>query len=328
MKENDKIQDNKFELLLKKNDIKPKTYRKTFPLGFQDKREIGFYKSRNSKKSKNSSKSGSSESIEEKNEELEDDDINHINEKNNNDNNSDNDKIEKNLKPHSLNDESDSEIVEEEIITEEVIAQIYKNLKENTSQDLKENIISPIIPISENNIVKKDDNINEIQNENKKIKKKEKEIKKKENILFKYFNHKSLIEKLRIITLIILIIYILLGTFSIALYLSSEDKKIVFCFEFFDDLDNSSEKFFLSDRNSFFLVQVLLFFTFASVINSLIRNEYLQLKQFFKETSIYFPLTLIVNMPIFILGIIFNKYGDEKDPKIWIAIIFSVLTFF
>ena len=327
MKENDKIPDNKFELLLKKSDIKPKTYRKTFPLGFQDKREIGFYKSRNSKKSKNSSKSGSSESIEEKNEELEDDDINHINEKNYNDNNSDNAIIDKNLKPRSLNDESDSEIVEEEIITEEVIAQIYKNLKENTVQDLKENITSPIIPISENNVVKKDDNINEIQNENKKIKKKEKEIKKKENILFKYFNHKSLIEKLRIITLIILIIYILLATFSIALYLNKRDKKIVFCFEFFDDLD-SNEKFFLSDRNSFFLVQVLLFFTFASVINSLIRNEYLQLKQFFKDTSIYFPLTLIVNMPIFIVGIIFNKYGDEKDPKIWTPIIFSVLTFF
>ena len=324
MKENDKISDNKFELLLKKNDIKPKTYRKTFPLGFQDKREIGFYKSR--KKSKNSSKSGSSESIEEKNEELEDDDINHINEKNNNDNNSDNDKIEKNLKPHSLNDESDSEIVEEEIISEEVIAQIYKNLKENTGQDLKENIISPIIAISESNIVKKDDNINEIQNKNKKINKKEKQIKKKENILFKYFNHKSLIEKLRIITLIILIIYILLGTFSIVLYLSKVDKKIVFCFEFLDN--ESNEKFFLSDRNSFFLVQVLLFFTFASVINSLIRNEYLQLKQFFKETSIYFPLTLIVNMPIFIVGIVFNKYGEEKDPKIWTSIIFSVLTFF
>ena len=324
MKENDKISDNKFELLLKKNDIKPKTYRKTFPLGFQDKREIGFYKSR--KKSKNSSKSGSSESIEEKNEELEDDDINHINEKNNNDNNSYNAIIDKNLKPHSLNDESDSEIVEEEIISEEVIAQIYKNLKENTGQDLKENIISPIIAISESNIVKKDDNINEIQNENKKIKKKEKEIKKKENILFKYFNHKSLIEKLRIITLIILIIYILLGTFSIVLYLSKVDKKIVFCFEFLDN--ESNEKFFLSDRNSFFLVQVLLFFTFASVINSLIRNEYLQLKQFFKETSIYFPLTLIVNMPIFIVGIVFNKYGEEKDPKIWTSIIFSVLTFF
>ena len=174
--------------------------------------------------------------------------------------------------------------------------------------------------------MKKDDNINEIQNENKKIKKKEKEIKKKENILFKYFNHKSLIEKLRIITLIILIIYILLGTFSIVLYLSKVDKKIVFCFEFLDN--ESNEKFFLSDRNSFFLVQVLLFFTFASVINSLIRNEYLQLKQFFKETSIYFPLTLIVNMPIFIVGIVFNKYGEEKDPKIWTSIIFSVLTFF
>ena len=60
---------------------------------------------------------------------------------------------------------------------------------------------------------------------------------------------------------------------------------------------------------------------------SLIKNEYLQLKQFFKEMSLFFPLTLILNMPIYIIGIIQNKYDDINDPKIWTPIFFSILTF-
>ena len=57
------------------------------------------------------------------------------------------------------------------------------------------------------------------------------------------------------------------------------------------------------------------------------KNEYLQLKHFFKGMSFYFPLTLILNMPIFIIGIIQDKYNDVNDPKIWTPIFFSVLTF-
>jgi len=42
--------------------------------------------------------------------------------------------------------------------------------------------------------------------------------------------------------------------------------------------------------------------------------------------SLFFPLTLILNMPIYIIGIIQNKYDDVNDPKIWTPIFFSVLT--
>lgn len=335
MKDNNIISDVKFDLLLENKKTKPKKYRKTFPLGFQDKRQIGFYKPRKSKISKSSSKSGSSEYIEEKNEELEDENLKFINNKNNNGINTNNIIIDKNLKAHSLNDESDSEIVEEEIISEEVIAQIYKNLKDNNNQefDLNDNSIGPILPISERIIAKIEDDNNKIEKNNETMKivkeQKEKIIQKKENILFKYFNHKSLIGKLRIITLIILIIYISLVLSSIFTYVYIKEKKIIFCFEFFDKNDNNNnEKFFLSDRNSFFLVQILLCSTFTSVIISLIRNEYLQLKQFFKETSIYFPLTLVLNMPIFLVGIFLQKYDDVNDPKIWTPIFFSILTFF
>ena len=336
MKENNKVEDDKNEFLLNNLENQPKAYRKTFPLGYQDNRERKYYGKRKSKLSKHSSKSGSSESIEEKNEELEDENFQYINKKNNNGNNNNILITDDNLKSHSLNEDSDSEIVEEEIISEEIIAQIYKNseiFKEKINKDLglNNNISTPIIPISESVIAKEVDNINKSEKENQIVEikeKKEKIVKKKENILFKYFNHKSLIEKLRIITLIILIIYIVLTIFSIFIYAYNKNKKIIFCFEFFDkDDEENNEKFFLSHRNSFFIIQTLLIFTFISVINTLVRNEYLQVKHFFKDMSFHLPLTLLLNMPMFIVGIILDKYDDKNDPKILTPIFFSILTF-
>lgn len=326
------------EFLFKSNENNQKSYGKTFPLGFKEKGSKKFYKPR---KSKNSNKSESSESIEEKNEELEDENYEFINKKNNSkDNNINNNEINEDLfvnNEHALNEDSDSEIVEEEIISEEIIAQLYKNeelLKEKDNLELNLNSDSGnnvIKPISESIIVK-EINLNETLDEKKikemkKKEKKEKIVKKKENILFKYFNHKSLIGKLRIITFIILILYQCLVISSILIYATNDKKKTLFCFEFLDTNDKEIEKFFLSDRNSFFIVHILLSFTFFSVINTLVKNEYLQLKQFFKETSLYFPLTLIVNIPIFLAGIFLNQYDVKDDPKILTPIIFSILTF-
>ena len=332
MKENNEDIDNdNYQFLFKKHKNETISHRMTFPLGYQDKRKRKFYRARKSKNSKNSS--GSSESIEEKNEEFEDENSDYIN------NNNSNDLDYKigflmgdNIKQNSLNEDSDSEIVEEEIISEETIAQIYKNkeiLMDNNNQDinLNNNIISPI---SESVIVKEEEIINEKEINNKanlinnKDKRKEKVIKKKENILFKYFNHKSLIQKLRIITFIVLIMYILLVLSSIIIYIGNNQKKTLFCFEFLTD--KNTNQLFLSDRNSFFIIYSFIFVGSISVINSLIKNEYLHLKQFFKAMSLFFPLTLVLNMPIFILGIIYNKYDNENEPKMWIPILFSVLT--
>ena len=336
------IKDDKCQNLLENNKKNQKIYGQTFPLGYKDKREKIFYKPR---KSKNSSKSGSSESIEEKNEELEDENLEFINKQNITTDNDSNNKDEINIdilqnNENALNEDSDSEIVEEEIISEEVIAQIYKNeeiLKEKNNQEINLNSndnINLFTPISESTIVKEID-LNETKDENKlkerkKREKKDKVVKKKENILFKYFNHKYLIDKLRIITIIILIFYLCLITVSEVIYVSFEEKKTLFCFEFFNKNETDSEineKFFLSDRNSFFIVHILLTICFISIIITLMNNEYLQLKHFFKEMSIYFPLTLVLNTPIFFMGIIQNKYDDKNDPKILTPIIFSILTF-
>ena len=321
-------------LLIVKKEDKEEQKGKIFPLGYTDKRAI---KKRKHRKSHNSSKSGSSESIEEKNEELEDEDNN----KNNSDPEKKNELLinDENLQLFPINDsDSDSEIIEEEIITEETIAKIYADKTDQIF--LEENKIDlnrDISPLSETVIVKKNnqDMEDNTSNSNDKIIIKEKKrriLKYKDNLLFKYFNHKSLIAKMRIITLIILIVYITLIIISIFFYGLKKNKLTIFCFEFIENdkkynKEKYSRKLFLSDRNSIITVQALCGIPFLSIIISLIKNEYLPLKQFFKETSFYFPLTMVINIPIFIIGLIKDEY-ENSDGSVGIAlpIIFTLLT--
>ena len=321
-------------LLIVKKEDKEEQKGKIFPLGYTDKRAI---KKRKHRKSHNSSKSGSSESIEEKNEELEDED----NDKNNSDPEKKNELLinDENLQLFPINDsDSDSEIIEEEIITEETIAKIYADKTDQIF--LEENKIDlnrGISPLSETVIVKKNnqDMEDNTSNSNDKIIIKEKKrriLKYKDNLLFKYFNHKSLIAKMRIITLIILIVYIALIIISIFFYGLKKNKLTIFCFEFIENdkkynKEKYSRKLFLSDRNSIITVQALCGIPFLSIIISLIKNEYLPLKQFFKETSFYFPLTMVINIPIFIIGLIKDEY-ENSDGSVGIAlpIIFTLLT--
>ena len=321
-------------LLIVKKEDKEEQKGKIFPLGYTDKRAI---KKRKHRKSHHSSNSGSSESIEEKNEELEDEDNN----KNNSDPEKKNELLinDENLQLFPINDsDSDSEIIEEEIITEETIAKIYADKTDQIF--LEENKIDlnrDISPLSETVIVKKNnqDMEDNTSNSNDKIIIKEKKrriLKYKDNLLFKYFNHKSLIAKMRIITLIILIVYITLIIISIFFYGLKKNKLTIFCFEFIENdkkynKEKYSRKLFLSDRNSIITVQALCGIPFLSIIISLIKNEYLPLKQFFKETSFYFPLTMVINIPIFIIGLIKDEY-ENSDGSVGIAlpIIFTLLT--
>ena len=327
------------DFLMTKNEESHKKSGKIFPLGYTDKRDAKKRKKRRSKKSLNSSKSGSSESIEEKDEELEDD-YDFMKIKNNSDPEKKNEILidDENFKLFSLNDDSDSEIVEEEIITEETIAKIYADKTDDILLEKNNiNLNNDISPISETLIVKTN-KTNEEENKNnseeKNIIKEQKRriFKYKDNILFKYFNHKSLISKMRIITLIILLIYIILLNINIYYYVFKKNKLTIFCFEFipWEENDNNNinnHKLFLSDRISFFITQFLCGIPFISIIYLLIKNKYLPLKQFFKETSFYFPLTLALDIPIIILGIIKDKYeNDDGSLSIVLPIIFTLLT--
>ena len=321
--------------LLTKIEDPHKKAGKIFPLGYTDKRTFKKRKKRRAKKSINSLSSGSSESIEEKNEELEEDD--YIKIKNNSDPEKKNEILidDDNFKLFPLNEDSDSEIVEEEIISEETIAKIYADKTDEILEKDNINIQADIIPISETLIVntnKTKEAENKKNSEDKIIKEKKRKIyKNKDNILFKYFNHKSLISKLRIITLIILIIYIILLAANIFIYAFSKTKLTIFCFEFVPSEETNSQiyyyKIFLSDRISFIIIQLLCLIPFISIIISLLKNEYLPLKQFFKAVSFYFPLTLALNIPIIILSLIKDKFeNDDGSISIILPIIFTLLT--
>ena len=320
------------DLLIVKESDNPEENAKIFPLGYTDKREVKRKKKKHGRKSRHSSKSSSSESIEEKNEDLEEDNFNFI------ENNSD--PVKKNELLINDDSDSDSEIIEEEIITEETIAKIYAEQAEQNL--LEKNLIdinTDITPISETVIVKKnnsnnDDDKNKVNDNNIIVKEKKRRILKyKDNLLFKYFNHKSLIAKMRIITLIILLIYIALILISIFSYGLIKEKLTLFCFEFIENEEKNINKekyirkLFLSDRNAVITVQALCGIPFISIIIALLKNEYLPLKQFFKETSFYFPLTMITNIPIFIIGLTHDTY-ENKDGSIGLLlpIIFTVLT--
>ena len=317
------------DLLMTKDEDKHKKTGKIFPLGYTDKRDVKKRKKRKAKKSISSYSSGSSESIEEKNE---DEDEENLKIKNNSDPVKKSELLidDDNFKLFPPNEDSDSEIVEEEIISEEIIAKIYAN-KTDENFGPKD-----ITPISETLIVNKNkskEEENKKNSENKIIKEKKRKIyKHKDNILFKYFNHKSLISKLRIITLIILIIYILLLLLNIFLYAFSDTKLTIFCFEFVPsgeiiNPDIYYHKLFLSDRISFIIIQILCLIPFISIIILLLKNEYLPLKQFFKATSFFFPLTLALNIPIIIISIIRDKYeNDDASINIVLPIIFTILT--
>ena len=338
--------DEKFleDYLLTKNEDNHIKKEKIYPLGYKDKRDLKKRKKRKSKNSLNSSKSGSSESIEEKDEDLEDENYDFMDIKNNSDPQKKNEIsiLDDNYKLFPFDENSDSEIVEEEIITEEQIAKIYGD---KTGDILLEknniNLTTDISPISETMIVKtsnssEEDSKNNSDEKNVIVKEKRIILKFKDNILFKYFNHKSLIAKMRIITLIILLIYIILLNVNIFSYVFSDTKLTIFCFEFVNSEDQSKKdifnvkyyhKQFLSDRNSFFIIQILLGIPFVSIVYALIKNEYLSLKQFFKVNSFYFPLTLSLNIPILILSIINDEYENEDGSiGIILPIIFTLLT--
>lgn len=344
MKENDENEQNnddeknnedeKNKALLPKSKNKPKVFKTTYPLGYQDKRIIKPFKHKKHHSSRSSKSSGSSESIEEEiNENYEeDDDSDKIGSSPSSEDSNNKDLLNIGILPEddakfNINDDSSSEIIfEEEIISEEIIAQIYKKEKEKGEIEFlfNNNVISPI---SERIIIKHDTNNLKKKDEYENKTKKERIFKKKGNLLYKYFSHKYLVGKLRIITIIFLCINILFIISTGILYICVKEQKTIFCFEFLEKTPENNS-FFLSDLNSYSVVNILLIICFISTIITLIKNQYLQLKQFFKVMSLYFPITLILNIPIYIIGIIHKKYDNRNNPKIFIPIVFVILTFF
>ena len=172
---------------------------------------------------------------------------------------------------------------------------------------------------SNNNKIKKEKTKNSL-NEDKKINDKI------------YFYDKIPINVLKVITILMIIIYILLGITSIIFFVKERDKRpFLFCFNFIKryseaDINQKDEEYdiilFLTDLNSFCIIHFILLFIFIFILITLFRNQENEIKNFFKNVSIFLDLTLLVNIPIFILGI----FSDFNDNQYWKTICYIILT--
>jgi hypothetical protein len=81
---------------------------------------------------------------------------------------------------------------------------------------------------------------------------------------------------------------------------------------------------FSSDLNSFCIIHVILLFLLIMLLFTFLRKKENDSNNFLKNFSIFFPLTLLFNIPIFILGIISAKKGNEFYYSI-VYIIFNLL---
>ena len=140
---------------------------------------------------------------------------------------------------------------------------------------------------------------------------------------------------LKIITILVIIMYMITGIIAIVFFAKNrKEKPFLFCFNFLTrDADNDYGRkiddynriIFASDLNSFCILQAILLFLLIILLYTLLTNKNNNGKDFLKNFSIYFPLALLFNIPIFILGILSSIEGDNYWQSI-IYIIFTLLS--
>ena len=235
------------------------------------------------------------------------------------------------------NNISDDEIIEEEIMTEDMMNQIQKKpkKKERLSRDSlekKRDSIGMNLSADLNNFTTTEEE-NEVTFTSTTNNNEFSVSDFMKTFFFDFFvkTNKDFVEKLRLITLITIVLYCCIVISSLCIYFYDDSHHTLFCFKFMDRYEEKQEHknydtiYFLTDINSFCIIHILLFFIFLSVFFTLKNNNFLDLKFFFKNVSIYFPITVILNIPIFIIGI-FTK-GDYYN-HLWRPVIFLIITFF
>ena len=153
---------------------------------------------------------------------------------------------------------------------------------------------------------------------------------------------------LKYFTMIIIFLYFIVGIIGVIFFVKNRDERpFLFCFHFlrkdvkknetmtYEKANKDETVIFSSDLNSFCIIHVILLFLLIMLLFTFLREEESILKKyskkqkhnsknFLKNFSIYFPLTLLFNIPIFILGIISAKKGNEFYYSI-VYIIFNLL---
>ena len=142
-----------------------------------------------------------------------------------------------------------------------------------------------------------------------------------------YFYRDIPLDLLKSITIIIIGLYMCAGIFGVTYFTQNREKNpFLFCFNFLSrDYGNYNLKYetiiFSSDLNSFCIIHFILLFLLIMILFTLFLNKDNNGKSFLKDFSIFFPLILLFDIPIFILGLFSSINGDEY----WKSIIYIIL---
>ena len=152
----------------------------------------------------------------------------------------------------------------------------------------------------------------------------------KSKLSFLFFYEKINVNLLRVISLIVILLYMASGlTGGIFFGRNRDTRPFLFCFNFLsrDATDNDIKTLyeriiFSSDLNSFCIIMVIEFFLLIILMFTLILNRNNDGKNFIKNFSIFFPLSLLFNIPVFVVGFLSAK----NDEKYWNSIIYIICT--
>ena len=225
------------------------------------------------------------------------------NENNQNEQNLENEKTEKNPKA-SLGDV----VIEERIEKADTIVS-NKNKKKKADENEEE-------------IIYEGD-----EDFNSDIKNKKANLKKKDNFRYHININKTF---LKYLTIVIIIIYIIITIISCKIFHDRRNEKpYLFCFGLYrsmKDLQDKGQKdiiYFVIDLNSFYILHLIFLFLFISVCYMLIKGKKSDINAFFKDMSIFFIFTLILNIPIFICGMRATYfYGNHIQPFVYLILTF------
>ena len=142
---------------------------------------------------------------------------------------------------------------------------------------------------------------------------------------------------LKYFTIVIIFLYIIVGGIGVFFFVKNrEPRPFLFCFHFlkrdpsknstniYEKVRNNETVIFLSDLNSFCIIHVILLFLLIMLLFTFLRKKENDSNNFLKNFSIFFPLTLLFNIPIFVVGIVSAEKGYEFYYSI-IFIIFNLL---
>ena len=134
---------------------------------------------------------------------------------------------------------------------------------------------------------------------------------------------------LRYITLVIIIIYVIITIVScVRFHYRRKEYPFLFCFKFMERIPEKAQDkmerdiiYFLTDLNSFYIFHIVILVIFISICYLMIKGTQSEIEYFFNNMSIFFIITLILNIPILLNGMFTTYfYGSQLQSSIYIGL--------